>query len=112
VTLLDTKKRITNQNGSYNYWLKSVWATSPGHKHQEESSDVKDEADVHAGEVPVSCPVNTTWQEFFKVSSNQYCGFVESVDTAKEMIRRYEQETTTKCSCYKSDPSLGYGGEA
>ena len=71
------------------------------HKHLKEGSSVKDEASLPAD----------TWQQIFKVSSNQYCGFVESVKTAKELIRRYEQETTTKFSCYKSYPSFGYGGK-
>ena len=62
---------------------------------------MKDKASLPAG----------TWQQIFKVSSNQYCGFVESVETAKELIRRYEEETTTKFSCYKSYPSFGYGAK-
>ena len=49
----------------------------PDHKHLKEGSSVKDEASLLAG----------TWQQIFKLSSNQYCGFVE---TAKELIRRYE----------------------
>ena len=52
-----------------------------------------------------------TWQEIFTSSSDQHCGFVESIGKAAELLKKYELETTTKFSCYKSDKMFGAGGE-
>lgn len=52
-----------------------------------------------------------TWQEIFTSSSDQHCGFVESIGKATELLKKYELETTTKFSCYNSDKMFGAGGE-
>ena len=55
-------------------------------------------------------PVNT-WHEIFKSSSmNQHHGFVET-EQATMLLKKYELETTTKFSCYKSDKMFGSGGK-
>ena len=36
--------------------------------------------------------------------------YVESVEAAMAVIKQYEQETTTKFSCFKSDKMFGAGG--
>lgn len=53
----------------------------------------------------------STWQEIFKSSSNQHYGFVESLEKATVLLKKYELETTTKFSCYKSDKMFGSGGK-
>ena len=56
-------------------------------------------------------PVNT-WHEIFKSSSmNQHHGFVETIEQAIMLLKKYELETTTKFSCYKSDKMFGSGGK-
>ena len=54
-----------------------------------------------------------TWQELFKLidSSNEYTGFVESIETAFDLMKKYELETTTKFSSYKSDQIFGRRGK-
>lgn len=56
-------------------------------------------------------PTTDTWQEIFKSSESQHSGFVESIEEAMVLLRKYELETTTKFSCYKSDKMFGSGGE-
>ena len=60
-------------------------------------------------DVPVKS-VNT-WQEIFKSSSSQHRGFVESTQKAMLLLKKYELETATKFSCYKSDKMFGSGGK-
>lgn len=56
-------------------------------------------------------PVNT-WHEIFKSSSmNQHHGFVATIEQAIMLMKKYELETTTKFSCYKSDKMFGSGGK-
>ena len=50
-----------------------------------------------------------TWQEIFTSSLDQHCGFVESIGKSTELLKKYELETTTKSSCYKSDKMFGAG---
>ena len=52
-----------------------------------------------------------TWHELFKNSSNEYTGFVESIETAFDVMKKYELETTTKFSSYKSDQTFGRRGK-
>ena len=53
-----------------------------------------------------------TWQELFKHSSNEYTSFVESIETAFDLMKKYELETTTKfSSSYKSDQIFGRRGK-
>ena len=57
-----------------------------------------------------SRPENT-WQQIFKSYSNQHHGFVDSIEQATVLLKKYELETTTKFSCYKSDKLFGSGGK-
>ena len=52
-----------------------------------------------------------TWQELFKYSSSEYTGFVESIETAFDLMKKYELETTSKFSSYKSDQIFGRRGK-
>ena len=52
-----------------------------------------------------------TWQELFKYSSNEYTGFVELIEIAFDLMKKYELETTTKFSSYKSDQIFGHRGK-
>ena len=49
-----------------------------------------------------SGPENT-WQQIFKSCSTHHHGFVDSIEQAMVLQKKYELETTTKFSCYKSD---------
>ena len=51
-----------------------------------------------------------TWREIFTSYSDQHRGFVESVEKATELLKKYELETTTKFCCYKPDKIFGVGG--
>ena len=51
-----------------------------------------------------------TWREIFPSYSDQRRGFVESVEKATELLKKYELETTTKFCCYKLDKIFGVGG--
>ena len=53
----------------------------------------------------------STWQEIFKSRENPNCGYVDSLEEAMLLLKKYEQETTTKFSCYKSDKMFGSGGK-
>lgn len=55
-------------------------------------------------------PEKNTWQKFFKSSTNQHHGYVESIEEAMVLLKKYELETMTKFSCYKSDKLFGSGG--
>jgi len=57
-----------------------------------------------------SLPENK-WQQIFKSYSNQHHGFVNSIEQAMVLLKKYELETTTKFSCYKSDKLFGSGGK-
>ena len=57
-----------------------------------------------------SGPENT-WQQIFKSYSNQHHGFVDSIEQAMILLKKYELETTTKFSCYKSEKLFGSGGK-
>ncbi|KAK2560196.1 hypothetical protein P5673_017176 [Acropora cervicornis] len=57
-----------------------------------------------------SCPENT-WQQIFKSYSNQHHGFVDSIEQTMVLLKKYELETTTKFSCYKSDKLFRSGGD-
>lgn len=57
-------------------------------------------------------PASTcTWQEIFKSRENPKYGYVDSLEEAMLLLKKYEQETTTKFSCYKSDKMFGSGGK-
>lgn len=58
-----------------------------------------------------STDIVRTWQEIFASSSDQHCGFVESIGKATELLKKYKLEITTKFSCYKSDKMFGAEGE-
>lgn len=53
----------------------------------------------------------STWQEIFKSPENPNYGYVDSLEEAMLLLKKYEQETTTKFSCYKSDKMFGSGGK-
>ncbi|XP_067053087.1 uncharacterized protein [Acropora muricata] len=55
-----------------------------------------------------SGPENT-WQQIFKSCSTHHHGFVDSIEQAMVLQKKYELETTTKFSCYKSDKLFGSG---
>ena len=55
------------------------------------------------------CPENTR-QQIFKSYSNQHHGFVDSIEQVMVLLKKYELETTTKFSCYKSDKLFRSGG--
>ena len=57
-----------------------------------------------------SGPENT-WQQIFKSCSTHHHGFVDSIEQAMVLQQKYEMETTTKFSCYKSDKLFGSGGK-
>ena len=61
-----------------------------------------------------SRPENT-WQQIFKSYSNQHHGFVDSIEQATVLLKKYGLEattrSTTKFSCYKSDKLFGSGGK-
>ena len=57
-----------------------------------------------------SGPENT-WQQIFKSCSTHHHGFVDSIEQAMVLQKKYELETTTKFSCYKSDKLFGSGGK-
>ena len=52
----------------------------------------------------------STWHEIFKSPENPNYGYVDSLEEAMLLLKKYEQETTTKFSCYKSDKMFGSGG--
>ena len=52
----------------------------------------------------------STWQDIFKSRENPHYGYVDSLEEAMLLLKKYEQETTTKFSCYKSDKMFGSGG--
>ena len=52
----------------------------------------------------------STWQDIFKSRENPFYGYVDSLEEAMLLLKKYEQETTTKFSCYKSDKMFGSGG--
>ena len=52
----------------------------------------------------------STWQDIFKSRENPNYGYVDSLEEAMLLLKKYEQETTTKFSCYKSDKMFGSGG--
>ena len=52
-----------------------------------------------------------TWQEVFKSPENPHYGYVDLLEEAMLVLKKYEQETTTKFSCYKSDKMFGTGGK-
>ena len=52
-----------------------------------------------------------TWQKIFKSPENPNYGYVDSLEEAMLLLKKYEQETTTKFSCYKSDKMFGSGGK-
>ena len=76
---------------------------------EEEISSSPARLNADSTDVPVKS-VNT-WQEFFKSSSSQHHGFVESTEKAMLLLKKYELETTTKFSCYKSDKMFVSGGK-
>ena len=77
---------------------------------EETNSSLSDREDV--GEVDSNDAVPAyTWQELFKYSSNEYTGFVESIETAFDLMKKYELETTTKFSSNKSDQIFGRRGK-
>ena len=49
-------------------------------------------------------------QEIFTSRENPNYGYVYSLEEAMLSLKKYEQETTTKFSCYKSDKMFGSGG--
>ena len=53
-----------------------------------------------------------TWQLIFKSYSNQHHGFVDSIEQAMVLLKKYELETTTKFPCYNSDKLFRSGGKA
>lgn len=53
----------------------------------------------------------STWQEIFKSPQTPNYGYVDSLEEAMLLLKKYEQETTTKFSCYKSDKMFGSGGK-
>ena len=57
-----------------------------------------------------SNPANT-WQKIFKRPENPNYRYVDSLEEALLLLKKYEQETTTKFSCYKSDKMFGSGGK-
>ena len=61
---------------------------------------------THRVNADSSDPVNT-WEEIFKSCSN----FVDSIEQVMVLLQKYEQETKTKFSSYKSDKMFGSGGK-
>lgn len=57
-----------------------------------------------------SNPVNT-WQKIFKSPENPNYGYVDSLEEEMLLLKKYEQETTTKFSSYKSDKMFESGGK-
>jgi len=80
----------------------------------EHESSEKEEASSSlgpGGSNPDSSNPASTWQEIFKSPENPNYGYVDSLEEAMLLLKKYEQETTTKFSCYKSDKMFGPGGK-
>ena len=50
-------------------------------------------------------------QKIFKSPEHPNYRYVDSLEEAMLLLKKYEQETTTKFSCYKSDKMFGSGGK-
>ena len=82
---------------------------------QHESSEKKETSSSldSFGSNADSSNTTRTVQEIFKNKSPEMSnyGYVDSLEEAMLLLKKYEQETTTKFSCYKSDKMFGSGGK-
>ena len=118
-----TKYRIISRfqvsplfGGKFETLLSQVWVFAMDLREQKAmeatNSSINGKDGSQAGDLDAnSTDTVRTWQEIFASSSDQHCGFVESIGKATELLKKSELETTTKFSCHKSDKMFGAEGE-